>query len=92
MEKVLSMATIIDVDPQSYFAEKDMDAMVKQMQDTAEATSSSKAEPVKKASKTAKPKAEGKAKEAKTSTKAKKTEDAEEKPKKKSSNSKSAGE
>ena len=51
-----------------------------------------KYEPVKKASKTAKPKAEGKAKEAKTSTKAKKTEDAEEKPKKKSSNSKSAGE
>jgi trigger factor len=89
LDKVISMATVLDVDPQAYFAEKDMEAMVQQMQDTAEAASSSKA---KTASKTAKPKAEGKAKEAKTSTKAKKTEDEEEKPKKKSTKSKSAGE
>jgi hypothetical protein len=92
LEKVISMATVLDVDPQAYFAEKDMEAMVQQMQDTAEAASSSKAKPAKTASKTAKPKAEGKAKEAKTSTKAKKTEDEEEKPKKKSTKSKSAGE
>jgi len=92
LDKVISMATVLDVDPQAYFAEKDMEAMVQQMQDTAEATSSSKAKPAKTASKTAKPKAEGKAKEAKTSTKAKKTEDEEEKPKKKSTKSKSAGE
>jgi trigger factor len=92
IEKVISMATVLEVDPQAYFAEKDMEAMVQQMQDTVEATSSSKAKPAKTASKTAKPKAEGKAKEAKTSTKAKKTEDEEEKPKKKSTKSKSAGE
>ncbi|MFM6956401.1 MAG: trigger factor [Ignavibacteria bacterium] len=92
MEKVISLATILDVDPQAYFAEKDMEAMVQQMQDTAEAASSSKAKPAKTASKTAKPKAEGKAKEAKTSTKAKKSEEAEAKPKKKSTKSSSAGE
>jgi hypothetical protein len=92
IEKVISMATVLEVDTKAYFAEKDMEAMVQQMQDTVEATSSSKAKPAKTASKTAKPKAEGKAKEAKTSTKAKKTEDEEEKPKKKSTKSKSAGE
>jgi trigger factor len=93
LDKIISTATINDVDPEAYFAEKDMEAMVQQMQDTAEAASSSKAKPAK----AAKPKAEGKAKEAKTSTKAKKTEtkkteDSEDKPKKKSTKSKSAGE
>lgn len=91
MEKILSMATVTEVDPEAYFAEKDMEAMVQQMQDTADATSSSKAKPAKSTSKTAKPKTE-KSKEAKASSKTKKSDDAEEKPKKKSTKSKSVGE
>ncbi|MFM8841017.1 MAG: trigger factor [bacterium] len=91
MEKILSIANITEVDPEEYFAEKDMEAMVQQMQDTVEQTSSSKAKPAKTTSKTAKPKTE-KSKEAKPSSKTKKSDDAEEKPKKKSTKSKSAGE
>lgn len=91
MEKILSIANITEVDPEEYFAEKDMEAMVQQMQDTVEETSSSKAKPAKTKSKTAKPKTE-KSKEAKPSSKTKKSDDAEEKPKKKSTKSKSAGE
>ncbi|MFM7158507.1 MAG: hypothetical protein ACKO0Y_11890, partial [Bacteroidota bacterium] len=91
MEKILSLATITEVDPETYFAEKDMEAMVQQMQDTAEATSSSTEKPAKTTSKTAKPKTE-KSKEAKASGKSKTSDDSAEKPKKKSTKSKSAGE